>query len=148
MFEHSLEVQLPFIRHISEDVKIVPITVLHASLEELKTVGEGIAEAVKEAGYKVTLIASSDMSHFIPDDLARKKDHMAMEKVLALDPDGLYDVVRSENISMCGVLPTVAVLSAALSLGASEARLVKYTTSGEVSGDFSSVVGYAGILIK
>jgi AmmeMemoRadiSam system protein B len=148
MLEHSLEVQLPFIRHLSETVKIVPISVLHSTLEELRAVGEGIAIAVGEAGYRVALVASTDMSHFVPDGEARRKDHLAIEKVLALDPDGLYSVVRGEDISMCGVLPTVIVLSAALKLGAREARLVKYTTSAEVSGDYQSVVGYAGVVIK
>jgi len=148
MFEHSLEVQLPFILHFSKTVKIVPITVLSASLEDLKAIGRGIAAAVSECGYPVVVVASSDMSHFVPDEVARAKDRLAIERVLALDPDGLYSVVREEGISMCGYMPAVIALSAARQLGAEEASLVKYSTSAETSGDFQSVVGYAGIIIK
>jgi hypothetical protein len=147
-FEHSLEVQLPFIRHLSASARIAPLAVLGAPLEELKAVGEGVARAVKKAGYPVVLIASTDMSHFVPDGLAREKDRLAIERVLALDPDGLYSVVREEGISMCGVLPTVIVLVAAAALGAERAELVRYATSAEASGDYGNVVGYAGVLIK
>lgn len=147
-FEHSLEVQLPFILHFAGDAKIVPIAVLSASLGELKDIGEGIARAVRDSGRPALVVASSDMSHFIPDKAARKKDRMAIDRVLALDPDGLYTVVREENISMCGYMPAVVMLTAARALGAEEASLVKYTTSAEVSGDYESVVGYAGIIIK
>jgi AmmeMemoRadiSam system protein B len=148
MFEHSLEVQLPLILGLSGGVRIVPISVLSASLEDLRAVGEGVARAVEEAGYPVVLLASTDMSHFVPDEEARRKDRMAIDKVLALDADGLYSVVREEGISMCGVLPTVIVLYAAKALGARDATLVKYATSAEVSGDYESVVGYAGVIIK
>lgn len=147
-FEHSLEVQLPFLIHFSKDIKIVPITVLSASLEELKETGQGIAKAVAGCGYPVVIVASSDMSHFISDKAARLKDRLAIDRVLSLDPDGLYAVVREEDITMCGYLPSVIMLEAAKALGATEASLVKYATSGEVSGDYDSVVGYAGIIIK
>ncbi len=147
MREHSLEVQLPFIVHNAPGAKIVPIAILGAPLELLMDLGRAIAKVIKDTVYPVTLSASSDMSHFLPDKEARKKDRMAIDRVLALDPEGLYNVVRSEDISMCGVLPTVVMLSAALELGASEARLIHYTTSGEVSGDFGSVVGYAGVVV-
>lgn len=148
LFEHSLEVQLPFIVHFSKSAKIVPIVVLSAHLEELKAIGEGIAKSVSGCGYPVVVVASSDMSHFVPDDAAREKDRMAIDRVLALDPDGLYSVVRREGISMCGCMPSVIMLSAARALGASEAWLVKYSTSAETSGDYRSVVGYAGVIIK
>jgi AmmeMemoRadiSam system protein B len=147
-FEHSLEVQLPFLAYFSADAKIVPITVLTANLEELKAIGEGIAGAIKEVDYSVVIVASSDMSHYVPEKEAREQDRFAIERVLELDTDGLYNVVRTKGISMCGVLPAVIMLAAARSLGATEARLVKYTTSAEMSGDYDSVVGYAGIVIK
>ncbi len=147
-YEHSLDVQLPFIAHFSTDVKIVPICVMQGSPDELVEVGEGIAKAIKEAGYPVVVVASSDMSHFIPDAMAREKDKLALDKVLSLDPCGLYATVTENNISMCGFMPSVIMLSAANALGASEAKLIKYTTSAEVSGDYESVVGYAGVLIK
>jgi AmmeMemoRadiSam system protein B len=147
-YEHSLEVQLPFIAHFSTDVKIVPISVMQATVDELISVGEGIAEAVKGVGYSVVIVASSDMSHFIPDELAREKDKLAIDKVLALDPRGLFSTVIEKNISMCGFMPATMMLSAANALGAKEAKLVKYTTSAEVSGDYRSVVGYAGVIVK
>jgi AmmeMemoRadiSam system protein B len=148
MFEHSLEVQLPFLSHFAKGAKIVPITVLSATLEELKAIGKGIAEAIEEVDYSVVIVASSDMSHYVQDKEARELDRLAIDRVLELDPDGLYTVVRTKGISMCGVLPTVIMLTAARSLGATEAKLVKYTTSAEVSGDYDSVVGYAGIIIN
>jgi AmmeMemoRadiSam system protein B len=148
MFEHSLEVQLPFIRHLSAEAAIVPIAVMSASLEELVAMGEGVARAVKAAGYPVVIVASSDMSHFVPDPVARQKDRMALDRLLALDPGGLYSVVREEGISMCGYMPAVAMLTAAKALGAKEAVLIKYATSAETSGDYDSVVGYAGVVLK
>ncbi|MDP2167079.1 MAG: AmmeMemoRadiSam system protein B [Thermodesulfovibrionales bacterium] len=148
LFEHSLEVQLPFIGYFKKDASIVPITVLSLSLEELKAAGEGIARAIKDVKYEVLIAASSDMSHYVPDTEARQKDRLAIDRVLALDPAGLYEIVRKEKISMCGCLPAVIMLYASLALGARQARLVKYSTSGEVSRDYDQVVGYAGIIVK
>jgi hypothetical protein len=147
MIEHSLEVQLPFIVHHSPEARIVPIAILEASLETLLDLGRAIAESISSSPGSITIAASSDMSHFIPDALARKKDRMAIDRILALDPEGLLNVVRAENITMCGVLPTVTMLSAALALGATKAELLQYTTSAEVSGETESVVGYAGLVI-
>lgn len=148
MFEHSIEVQLPFIAHFSRESKIVPLTLMSATLEECKALGEGIAKAVKSVDYPVVIAASSDMSHYVSDATAKKKDKMAIERVLRLDPEGLFDTVRKKQISMCGFLPAVTMLFAAKTLGAREARLVKYATSGEVSGDYDHVVGYAGIIVS
>jgi AmmeMemoRadiSam system protein B len=148
MFEHSLEVQLPFIRYFSLEAKIVPIVMLAASVDECRILGEGIAKAVKSAGYPVVLVASSDMSHYVPESVARQKDGKAIEKILSLDPEGLYSTVVEERISMCGYLPVTTLLFAAKALGARSARLVKYSTSGEVSGDYDHVVGYAGIVLR
>jgi hypothetical protein len=148
MFEHSLEVQLPFISCFSGNAKIVPISILTATLDECRLLGEGIAKAVNGAGYSVVLVASSDMSHYVPDSLARKKDDKAIKRILDLDPVGLYETVTKEKISMCGYLPVTTMLFAAKALGAQSAKLVKYTTSGEVSGDYERVVGYAGIAVR
>jgi MEMO1 family protein len=147
-FEHSLEVQLPFVAYFSREVKIVPIAMLSASFEGCLELAEGIAKAVRDAAYPVVIVASSDMSHYVPDKVARQKDKAALEKILAIDPEGLYETVRRERISMCGVLPATVMLAAAKLLGAGSARLVKYTTSGEVSGDYESVVGYAGVVVR
>jgi AmmeMemoRadiSam system protein B len=148
MFEHSLEVQLPFIAHFAKESRIVPLTIMSATIEECRQLGEGIAAAVKAVDYPVVIVASSDMSHYVSEAAAKKKDKMAIDRVLALDPEGLFDTVRSMQISMCGFLPVTAMLFAAKSLGAREAKLVRYATSGEVSGDYDHVVGYAGIIVS
>ncbi len=148
MFEHSLEVQLPFIAYFSKDTKIVPIVVLSASVQECRVIGEGIARAVKDIGSSVVIVASSDMSHYIPDDVAREKDRKAIDRILSLDPEGLYETVEKERISMCGYIPVTVMLFAAKVLGAQSARLIKYMTSAEVSGDYEHVVGYAGIVLR
>jgi len=147
-FEHSLEVQLPFIAYFSTEPNIVPIAVMSASLEECRLLGEGIAKSIKEVKYAAVIVASSDMSHYVPDDVARQKDKKAIEMIKSLNPEGLYTVVSRERISMCGYLPATIMLFAAKALGAIEARLVKYSTSGEVSGDYDQVVGYAGMIVK
>jgi AmmeMemoRadiSam system protein B len=148
VYEHSLEVQLPFITYFSCEVSIVPIAIMSASYDSCLELAEGIAEAIRTVDYPVTILASSDMSHYVSDRTAREKDGKAVEKILALDSRGLYDTVMHERISMCGVLPATVMLIAAQLLGAKNARLIDYMTSGEVSGDYDSVVGYAGIVLS
>jgi hypothetical protein len=146
--EHSLEVQLPFIAYFSKDVNIVPISVMSASLRDCEEIGRAVAEAVKETRYDVVVSASSDMSHYVSDETARRLDNSAISEMLRLDPAALYSVVLKDRISMCGVLPATIMLYASIALGAKEARLLKYATSGEVSGDFAQVVGYAGVVVR
>jgi hypothetical protein len=147
--EHSLEVQLPFIQYFREDAAIVPICVSHeAGYPDLETLGRGLAQAIRQDGRETLIVASTDMSHYVSQKTAEKKDMMALRKVLDLDPAGLFATVVAERISMCGFQPTAAALVAAIVLGASEARLVRYATSGDASGDYSQVVGYAGITIS
>ncbi len=143
--EHSLEVQLPFLHRFRDAFRFVPVALGRLSFPDCRTLGEAVARVVKEEPLPTLLIASSDMSHYEPDGVARKKDRMAIDRMLALDPEGLFRVVRSERISMCGVIPATVVLCASLALGATSARLVKYSTSGDVSGDRGQVVGYAGL---
>ncbi len=148
--EHSLEVHLPFLQHTVGSFQFVPIAVGLGGYAALESLGGGIVKAVKRAQASVRpvmIIASSDMNHYEADAVTRLKDGKAIEAILALDPKGLYDVIRSEDISMCGYGPTVAMLTAARELGACRAELVKYATSAETSGDFDTVVGYAGIVI-
>jgi AmmeMemoRadiSam system protein B len=147
-FEHSLEVQLPFISYFSKDVNILPIIIMHASREECRIIGEGIAKSIREVNYETVIVASSDMSHYVSDEVARRKDKKAIEMIKALNPEGLYEVVTRERITMCGYLPAVIMLFAAKALGAIEAKLIRYATSGEVSGDYDHVVGYAGMIVK
>ncbi len=148
MYEHSLEVQLPFIASISKDAQIVPIILMSATVDECRHLGEGIAKAVSAVDYPVVLVASSDMSHYVSDATAKNKDKKALDRILSFDPEGLYETVIDERISMCGYLPVVAMMYAAQSLGARSARLVKYATSAEVSGDYDRVVGYAGVVLR
>lgn len=146
--EHSIEVQLPFILHFSQDVMIVPIILMHDSLDICRQVGEAIADVIKESDYPILIAASSDMSHYETDTIARRKDNMAIDRVLDMDPEGLYATVINEHISMCGIIPVATMLYAAIKLGAKESRLVKYMSSGETSGDYEQVVGYAGMIIS
>lgn len=145
--EHSLEVQLPFLRRFRDSFRFVPVALGHLSLPDCRTLGEAVASVIRDDPSPPLLIASSDMTHYESDATARKKDQKAISRILALDPEGLYKTVRAERITMCGVIPATVVLFAAVSLGATEARLVKYSTSGEVSGDYGQVVGYAGLAI-
>lgn len=146
--EHALEVQLPFLRARNPDVAIVPICLSSLSVRDCVQIGEGIAKVVG-AGKRaeVLLVASTDMSHYVSAKDAERLDKMALDRVLAIDPEGLYEVVEQNDISMCGYLPTTVVLAAARALGAKSARLARYGNSGEASGDFERVVGYAGVVI-
>lgn len=147
--EHSLEVELPFIQYFRPDAAIVPIAVSHlAGYADLEKLGEALAKAVREDGRDILLVASTDMSHYVSQKTAEKKDMAAVRKVLELDPAGLFEIVTAERISMCGFQPTTAALVAARSLGAAKAELIRYQTSGDASGDYSQVVGYAGIRIS
>jgi len=145
--EHSLEVQLPFVKRVSPNAKIVPIVIGDTRLETCIALGRGLAQAVVEDTRSVLLVASSDMSHYVPDTLARELDQKALDRIRALDPEGLHRVVKNLGISMCGVAPTTAVLAAAVALGAEKADVVAYMTSGDISGDRDRVVGYAGVVI-
>jgi len=148
LWEHSLEVQLPFIQYFGKEAAIVPICVSHeAGYDQLQTLGRSLAEAVRVCGRETLIVASTDMSHYVSQKTAERKDMLAIRKVLDLDPAGLYETVTKERISMCGFQPTAAALVAALGLGAAGAELVRYQTSGDVSGDTAQVVGYAGIRI-
>lgn len=147
IYEHSLEVQLPFLQYLNPDIRIVPICLGLLTLEECLRLGKAIAETVKNLDQRVLIVASSDMSHYENQESAKLHDSMAIAQIKALKPDGLYNTVRRERISMCGVIPSTVALSAALDLGATRADLVKYATSGDISGDYSSVVGYAGFVI-
>lgn len=145
--EHSLEVQLPFLQILSSGFRFVPIALGTLKYEDMCAVGEGVASVIAAQKEPVLLLASSDMNHYEDDATTRKKDHQAIDELLKLDPRGLYDTVRREEISMCGLGPAVAMLTAVRRLGATRADLVMYATSGDVTGDLAEVVGYAGMII-
>lgn len=146
-FEHSLEVQVPFLQYMQKDLAIAPIVVSHVSYETCVEVGQGLAAAIKSYGKPVLIVASTDMTHYEPRSSASAKDSMALERIKELDPEGLYNTVVGKRISMCGIMPTTVTLVAALALGAKNAELIRYTDSGETSGDTGHVVGYAGLVI-
>ncbi len=170
--EHSLEVQLPFIQYFKKSFKIVPIQMLDTRLETCLDVGKAVGETIREGrpesgvgsqesrteksstlspslrtSHDVLIIASSDMSHYESAASAKKKDFKAIDRILALDAEGLYSTVKKHGITMCGFGPAVAMLAACKVLGATKAELIKYANSGDVSGDYEQVVGYGGIVV-
>jgi AmmeMemoRadiSam system protein B len=149
--EHSIEVEVPFLQLLVKDLSFVPIAIGTLNYDKLTALGHALAKVVAASaanGEQVLLIASSDLNHHEPDDVTRAKDRRAIDQMLALDARGLYDVVRREGITMCGVGPAVATLNALNDLGASRAELVQYATSADACGEFDSVVGYAGMIFS
>jgi AmmeMemoRadiSam system protein B len=145
--EHSLEVQIPFLQQVQPHLQIVPIVVGHLPYGVCQAAARDLAGAIASHPKPVLLVASTDMSHYESRRQASRKDRLAIERILALDPRGLYDTVIGQRISMCGIMPTTIVLLAALELGATRAELVEYTDSGAASGDTDQVVGYAGLIV-
>jgi len=150
LHEHSLEVEIPFFQRQTGDFSIVPVAIASDSLKLLKEAGKAVASVINSFNLKgkALICASSDMTHYEPQNEARRKDRYAIDAIIALDEDALFRQVRQLGISMCGYAPVCVMISAARGLGAKKGELVRYMTSGDTSGDFSSVVGYAGILIK
>jgi AmmeMemoRadiSam system protein B len=145
--EHSIEVQLPFLMKRLPEIEILPVCLQHLTYDACVRLGEELADIVEDLGEPVGIVASSDMTHYRPDGVARQLDQMAIDAALARDPHQLYETVHREGITMCGVIPATVALVAANRLGATGAHLVAYATSGDTSGDYSAVVGYAGICI-
>ena len=145
--EHAAEVELPFLQTLQPQIKFVPIALGTGLFEALEELGQSIADVIEEHKRPVLIVASSDMNHYESDVVTRVKDDKAIQPILALDARALYDVVTEERISMCGLGPAVAMLTATRKLGAKSAELVKYATSGDVSGDRDLVVGYAGVIV-
>lgn len=150
LYEHSIEVQLPFLQIIfkQEPFQIIPICIGRAKDSDYKNLGLEIGKKLQHLSKKIVIIASSDMTHYESHTEAQRKDKIAIDAILKLDEDMLLEKVNTLHISMCGHIPTIIMLSVAKELGAKKAELVKYTTSGETTGDYQQVVGYAGIIIK
>lgn len=146
--EHAAEVELPFLLLRQPKLSFVPIALGTSQFEVLERLGIALAEVISAQSGPVLLIASSDMNHYESDAVTRVKDHRAIERILSLDPHGLFEVVTQQQISMCGFGPAVAMLTAARQLGAKSAELVKYATSGDISGERNMVVGYAGVVVS
>ena len=146
--EHSIEVQLPFLQILNKNFTFTPIVISEGSLDEYTEIGKALAKAIRDTKKDVTIIASSDMTHYEPHETAQKKDKLAIDKILGLDTKGFLKQIHDHNITMCGYAPTAIMMTASIELGAKKVKLIKYQTSGDTSGDYSSVVGYAGIIIS
>ena len=147
-FEHSIEVQIPFLQMLREDLRILPISLRHGDLEDWLQLGRQIGQSLLRCGERVLLVASSDMNHFESAAFTEKVDREAIDKMENFDAAGLYTLVREKNISMCGVIPAVVMLEAAAVLGATSCSLLRYDHSGKVNGDMQSVVGYASLVVE
>lgn len=146
--EHALEMQLPFLARRNPDVRIVPVSLAFMPYAACVRIGTALADVVIQHGRDVLVVASTDMSHYLPADLVEHHDRRALAHIDHLDPEGLYHTVVDEDISMCGIVPTTAALVAARALGATSAQRVGYGNSGDASGDYSRVVGYTGYVIR
>jgi AmmeMemoRadiSam system protein B len=146
--EHSLEVQLPFLQFLALEFQFTPIVLGTVHFPTLVELGRAIAHVLQQQPEPVLMVASTDMNHYEPDDVTRVKDARAIEQMLRLDAAALYDTVRREDISMCGIAAAVVMFTAARELGAKRAELIRYATSGDVSGDRDAVVGYAGLAVE
>lgn len=144
--EHSLEVELPFLQVLQPEFTFVPVAFGSTDVAGLVKIGLGIAEVIAKNKQEMLIVTSSDMNHYEEEKTTRQKDQRAIECMMRLDPQGLYDVCRRERNSMCGLGPVIVTLSAVKKLGGSHGELIKYGTSGEISGDYASVVGYAGMI--
>src|SRR5580700_3105211 len=146
--EHSLEVQIPFLQHLAPNLRFVPVVLAMHRYADLEVLGHAVAQMIAVQKDPILLIASTDMNHYESDAITRAKDRKAIDRILALDPRGLYDTVNSEDITMCGCAATVAMIVAMRDLGATHAELVRYATSGDITGDRDEVVGYAGLIVR
>jgi MEMO1 family protein len=145
--EHSLEVQLPFLQQTLGDFTFVPICLGAHRYDYAEEIGRAIAEVVKEEQEPIAILASSDLNHYEDQRETLRKDRLAIDQVLARNPRELWRVVAEYDVSMCGFIPTTAMLVAANALGAADAKLIRHATSGDVNGDYSHVVGYASIAV-
>ncbi len=146
--EHSAEVILPFLQYSNPQVKIVVIVIRSGNFEDLSIVGKSIGDVLKKTEPDALVVASSDMSHYESQQSADRKDKSAIAEIVALREESLYRVVRELDISMCGVSPVISMMVCSKERDAAKAELIKYETSGDTTGDYKQVVGYAGVIIK
>jgi len=146
-FEHSIEVQLPFLQYLyGSNFKIVPICFLIQDSTSAREVGQAVGRTL--SGKNAVIIASSDMTHYEPQVQAEKQDRRALEAIEAMDEARLFSIVEEESLTACGVGPIAALITATKVLGGEKAKLLCYETSGDMIGDYSSVVGYAAVCFK
>lgn len=147
LYEHAAEVQIPFIQYFNPHIEIVVLVISARNLADLKNIGKHLSQVLKKLRPGALVIASSDMTHHESQASAGRKDKIAIGEVLALNEDTLYSKVHEMNITMCGIYPAVTMLVCSKERGAKKAELVRYETSGDITGDYDHVVGYAGIMV-
>lgn len=144
--DHCLEVQLPFLQSIKSRFTIVPIILIMQDIDTAFDIGKAIADTIAEKPEKTMLVASSDLTHYEPNVMAHEKDNELLKAVLALDVLKFYSVLERMDVSACGYGAIAAVMVAAKNLGATRGELLKYATSGDVTGDTGAVVGYSSVV--
>lgn len=145
IYEHSIEVQLPFLQYLyGSSFKLVPVSFLMQDFESSRDVGQAVAKVLK--GKNAVIIASTDMTHYEPHEVAEKKDEKALSALEKLDERGFYSTIERYHITACGYGPVVAMVTAVKFLGAKSGRVLSYKTSGDIAGDYSAVVGYASVV--
>lgn len=146
-YEHSIEVQLPFIQYIfGKDIKFVPICMTRQDIDTDIEIAKSICSSVVDKN--ILIIASSDFTHYEPQEYAKNADKQAINAILEFNPEKLYDMIYHQNLTMCGPGPITVMLIACETLGAKKAELLKYATSGDISEMYDQVVGYASLIIS
>ena len=145
-YEHSIEVQLPWLQLLYGEISICPISLGQLRVKTVDTLAENLAQAL--AGRDAVIIASSDFSHHVPQDFAAQQDRAVLEKICAIEPEEMLKVVDERRVTMCGAAPVAAMLATSLLLGASQARQLTYYSSGDISGNRQEVVGYSAVVVE
>ena len=146
--EHSAEVILPFLQYFNPQVRIVVIVIKSGNFNDLEIIGKSIGHVLKSISPSALVVASSDMTHYESQQSASKKDKSAIAEIVALNEEALYNVVQESNITMCGVHPAISMIVCSKERSATKAELIRYETSGDTTGDYDQVVGYAGIIVE
>ncbi|KZX17736.1 hypothetical protein MBCUT_00300 [Methanobrevibacter cuticularis] len=146
--EHSCEVHLPFLQYFSNDFKIVPIVMGMQDIETSTNLANVIVETANELNTSISIIGSTDLTHYKPREIAQKQDNLIMDAIAKMDEFALLRYIDEIGITMCGYGTTVATIKASRAFGAKSGKILKYATSGDISGDFSSVVGYCSAIFQ
>ncbi len=146
LYEHSIEVQLPFLQYIFKDFEFVPICIMLQTLEVARDLAKTLYEILK--GESAVVLASTDLNHYENNEITYKKDSLVIDKISKLDPEGLFEVIEKNGISMCGPCPTATVLYYCKLIDAKKVMILKHATSGDIEGNKSSVVGYLAAAFK
>lgn len=148
LYEHAAEVQIPFIQYFNTYIKIVVVVISSGNIENLKHIGKSLSQVLQKLRPDTLVVASSDMTHYESQVSANRKDRIAINEILALNEDTLYSKVHSMHITMCGIYPAFIMLTCSKRRRAKKAELVRYETSGDITGNYDHVVGYAGIMVN